>query len=56
MTGNPAIEVDMRNAGAEWEDAEVVVDGHLISSRNPDDLPAFMRATIEAAAHATAPA
>jgi len=56
VTGNPAIEVDMRNAGAEWEDAEVVVDGHLISSRNPDDLPAFMRATIEVAAHAGAPA
>ncbi len=56
MTGNPAIEDDLRNAGAEWEDAEVVVDGHLISSRKPDDLPAFMRATIEVAAHATAPA
>ena len=56
VTGNPAIEVDMRNAGAEWEDAEVVVDGHLISSRNPDDLPAFMRAMIEVAAHAGAPA
>ena len=52
MTGNPAIEDDARNAGAEWEDAEVVVDGHLISSRRPDDLPAFMRATIEVAARA----
>ncbi|MDQ3850083.1 MAG: type 1 glutamine amidotransferase, partial [Actinomycetota bacterium] len=47
VTGNPAIEDDMRNAGAQWEDAEVVVDGHLISSRDPDDLPAFLRATIE---------
>ncbi len=56
MTGNPAIEDDARNAGAEWEDAEVVVDGHLISSRKPDDLPAFMRATIEVATHAGAPA
>ncbi len=56
VTGNPAIEDDMRNAGAEWEDAEVVVDDHLVSSRNPDDLPAFMRATIEVAAHAGAPA
>jgi len=56
VTGNPAIEDDMRNAGAEWEDTEVVVDGHLISSRKPDDLPAFMRATIEAAARAGAPA
>lgn len=52
MTGNPAIEDDVRNAGAEWEDAEVVVDGHLVSSRKPDDLPAFMRATIDVAAHA----
>jgi protease I len=50
VTGNPATEVDMRNAGAEWEDAEVVVDGHLISSRDPDDLPAFMRETIAVAA------
>jgi protease I len=52
----PAIEDDMRNAGAEWEDAEVVVDGHLVSSRNPDDLPAFLPAMIEVAAHAPAPA
>ena len=56
VTGNPAIEDDMRNAGADWEDAEVVVDGNLISSRKPDDLPAFMREAIEVAAHATAPA
>ena len=56
MTGNPSIEDDVRNAGAQWEDSEVVVDGNLVSSRNPDDLPAFMRATIEVAAHAEAPA
>jgi len=56
VTGNPAIEDDMRNAGAEWEDAEVVVDGHLVSSRNPDDLPAFLPAMIEVAAHAPTPA
>ncbi len=49
MTGNPSIEDDVRNAGAEWEDSEVVVDGNLVSSRKPDDLPAFMRATIAAA-------
>lgn len=55
-TGNPAIEDDMRNAGAHWENADVVVDGHLVSSRNPDDLPAFMRALIEVAAHAPAAA
>jgi protease I len=55
VTGNPAIEDDARNAGAEWEDAEVVVEGNLISSRKPDDLPAFMRELIEVAAHAPAP-
>jgi protease I len=37
----------MVNAGAKWEDAEVVADGNLISSRNPNDLPAFCRAIIE---------
>ena len=56
MTGNPSIADDVRNAGAEWEDSEAVVDGNLVSSRNPDDLPAFMAATIEVAAHAGAPA
>jgi protease I len=56
VTSYPSIADDMRNAGADWEDAEVVVDGHLISSRRPDDLPAFMRATIDVAAHAGAPA
>ena len=38
---------DLRNAGAEWVDAEVVVDGNLVSSRKPDDLPAFNGAMIE---------
>jgi protease I len=41
-----AIRDDMINAGAKWEDAEVAVDGNLISSRNPNDLPAFCRAVI----------
>ncbi|SFC39036.1 protease I [Nocardioides terrae] len=35
---------DLRNAGAEWVDEDVVVDGHLITSRKPDDLPAFVGA------------
>lgn len=43
-----AIKDDMVNAGAEWVDAEVVRDGHLITSRKPDDLPAFCRTIIEA--------
>lgn len=43
-----AIKDDMINAGAEWLDAEVVVDGNLVTSRTPDDLPAFMKAIIAA--------
>jgi protease I len=43
VTSYPTIADDCRNAGAEWEDAEVIVDGNLVSSRRPDDLPAFMR-------------
>jgi protease I len=45
----PAIADDMRNAGLEWEDSEVVVDGNLVSSRRPPDLPAFMRELIAVA-------
>ena len=41
-----AIKDDLIHAGAEWVDQEVVVDGNLITSRKPDDLPAFMRAVI----------
>jgi deglycase len=47
MTSWPAIEVDMRNAGARWLDEEVVVDNGLVSSRKPDDIPAFNRKMIE---------
>jgi protease I len=47
-----AIKDDMTNAGAAWEDAEVVVDGNLVTSRKPDDLPAFCRASIEVVAGA----
>jgi protease I len=43
-----AIKDDMVHAGANWIDQEVVVDGKLITSRMPDDLPAFMKAVIEA--------
>ena len=42
-----AIRHDMINAGAEWVDAECVVDGNVITSRKPDDLPAFCTAIIE---------
>jgi len=41
LTSYPAIRDDLKNAGAEWTDDEVVVDGKLITSRKPDDIPAF---------------
>jgi protease I len=41
-----AIKDDVINAGARWEDAEVVVDGNLVTSRKPEDLPAFCRESI----------
>jgi protease I len=41
VTSWPSLQTDLRNAGAEWVDEEVVVDGNLVTSRNPDDLPAF---------------
>lgn len=47
MTSWPSLRTDLENAGAEWVDEEVVVDGKLVTSRKPDDLPAFNRATIE---------
>ena len=43
----PSLKTDLRNAGAEWVDEEVVVDGNLVSSRKPDDIPAFNRVMIE---------
>ena len=41
MTSWPSLQTDLRNAGAQWQDAEVVVDGNLITSRKPGDLDAF---------------
>ena len=41
MTSYHAIAKDLQNAGADWRDKEVVVDGALVTSRSPDDLPAF---------------
>ena len=46
-TGSPGIKDDLVNAGANWEDAEVVIDRHFVSSRKPDDLPAFCRGILE---------
>jgi protease I len=46
MTSWPSLQTDLRNAGAEWVDEEVVVDGNLVTSRKPDDLPAFGRTIV----------
>jgi protease I len=43
----PSLKTDLQNAGAEWVDEEVCVDGNLVTSRKPDDIPAFNRKMIE---------
>lgn len=48
VTSWPSVRVDLENAGARWKDAEVVVDGHIITSRKPEDIPAFVQAVIRA--------
>lgn len=47
MTSYPSLATDLRNAGAEWVDQECVVDNGLVTSRKPDDIPAFNRKMIE---------
>jgi protease I len=47
MTSWPSLQNDLRNAGADWVDQEVIVDNGLVTSRKPDDLPAFNRKMIE---------
>ena len=47
VTSTPGIKDDMTNAGAIWHDEAVVVDGHIVSSRRPPDLPDYMRAFIQ---------
>jgi protease I len=47
LTSFFTIQDDMRDAGAEWVDQEVVIDGNLITSRKPDDIPAFNQALIK---------
>ena len=47
MTSYESIQMDLKNAGAHWVDAEVVVDSGLVTSRKPDDIPAFNRKMIE---------
>jgi protease I len=48
LTSWPSLRTDIRNAGGEWVDEEVVKDDNLITSRNPDDLPAFSKALLDA--------
>lgn len=47
LTSWPSLRTDLRNAGAEVADEEVVVDGQFVTSRSPDDLPAFCPAIVE---------
>lgn len=48
LTSWPSLQTDLRNAGADWVDEEVVVDQNLITSRNPGDIPAFNKALLDA--------
>ena len=47
LTSYPSVKTDLRNAGAEWVDEEVVVDAGLVTSRKPDDIPAFNEKMLE---------
>ncbi len=47
VTSWPSLKTDLKNAGANWVDQQVVVDGNLVTSRKPDDLPAFNEAFIK---------
>ena len=51
LTSYPTIRDDLENAGATWVDQPVNVDGNLITSRNPNDIPAFSAAILAALAH-----
>jgi protease I len=46
LTSWPSLQTDLENAGANWQDREAVVDGNLVTSRGPQDIPAFNRAVI----------
>lgn len=53
FTSWPSVSTDLKNAGAKWVDKEVIVDGNFISSRKPDDIPAFSKAIVEAVSGAS---
>jgi protease I len=52
ITSWPSLQTDLRNAGAHWVDQDVVVAGNLVTSRKPDDIPAFNREMIQLFSHA----
>lgn len=54
MTSWPSLKTDLKNAGANWVDKEVVQDGKLVTSRKPDDIPAFNREMIQMFAETSA--
>lgn len=54
LTSWPSVQTDVRNAGGTWVDERIVVDGNLITSRKPDDLPAFCSALMDALDHGAA--
>jgi protease I len=56
MTSWPSLKTDLANAGAKWVDEQVVTDADLVTSRKPDDLPAFTKKMVEAFSHAHAAA
>jgi protease I len=51
LTSWPTLQTDLKNAGAHWVDQQVVTDGNLVTSRKPDDIPAFNEAMVELFAH-----
>jgi protease I len=56
FTSWPSLKTDLKNAGAEWVDQEVVIDGNMITSRKPDDLPAFNQSMTDVFSRALADA
>jgi protease I len=51
LTSWPSLQSDLKNAGADWVDQQVVADGNLVTSRKPDDIPAFNREMVKLFAH-----